>query len=364
MRLCLALAVGAVLVSAPAYARDDDRKKETQGAGTSMDTGDPAYTETSDEGPYAPGASKKKKKAAAPARSKKAEEKFEPRPRDPFVVFLEPLVGFGSTRLPAPVTESSTGDATILALQLGGRYDLTPKLSLGLELGWSTASVETAPGASISATAFANPVILGEYRHALSLTTTLPILAGIGIPIGQGEPSPGTSDRVGARHALVNALADAAYGLYEPELYQPERLPILLGVGLRHEAKGLELHASTKFVFGINVGGQLQDPGYYPTGTLNLNTVAIRNVTLAGLTLDVLEKPDVWAGLDAWLAYRLLDPIEFESGATPPSDLQFVLEPRVGARFDKIRPSLGFILPLGGQAGDIWAIRLHADYAF
>ncbi|HLV65400.1 MAG TPA: hypothetical protein VKY73_06295 [Polyangiaceae bacterium] len=353
-------------MSAPVYAQDDDRKKdEKTGTGTSMDTGDPAYTETSDEGPYKPGGVTKKKKGdAAPKVRRGKKEKFQPRPRDPFVVFLEPLVGFGSTRLPGPVTESSTGDATLLAFQAGGRYDLTPKLSLGLELGWSTASVETTPGASVSATAFANPVILGEYRHSLSLATTLPLFAGLGIPIGQGDPSPGTTDTVGARQAGINALADAAHGLLEPELYQPERLPILLGVGLRHEMKGLELHAWTKFVFGINVGGDLQDPSYFPTGTLNLNTVAIRNVTLVGLTVDVLEKPELWAGVDAWLATRLIDPIEFESGATQPSDLQFVIEPRIGARFGKIRPSLGFILPLGGQAGDIWAIRLHADYAF
>src|SRR5690606_13669605 len=46
MRLCLALALGSVLVSAPVYAQDDDRKKdEKTGTGTSMDTGDPAYTE-------------------------------------------------------------------------------------------------------------------------------------------------------------------------------------------------------------------------------------------------------------------------------------------------------------------------------
>ena len=46
-----------------------------------------------------------------------------------------------------------------------------------------------------------------------------------------------------------------------------------------------------------------------------------------------------------------------------PSSVQAVLEPKVGARFGKVAPSVGYIAPLGGPlgGGDIGGVRLRVD---
>jgi hypothetical protein len=60
-----------------------------------------------------------------------------------------------------------------------------------------------------------------------------------------------------------------------------------------------------------------------------------------------------------------IETFEFVSSqnVTAPSSLQAVLEPKVGARFGKVAPSVGYIAPLGGRlgGGDIGGVRLRVD---
>jgi hypothetical protein len=163
-------------------------------------------------------------------------------------------------------------------------------------------------------------------------------------------------------------MADASHGFRDAELYQPKRLPVILGIGITHGRNALDLHAYTKFVLGLNLGTEIENQLTGPNaGTLKANGLAIRNVTLAGIGYEFLAKPALTAGLDAWFSYRAIDPIEYESAlnATPPSSFQFVIEPKLGARFGKLGVGAGFLLPVGGQLGDsgIKGVRLHADYA-
>ena len=374
MRLSLALALFSMFVSAPVFGAEDDdgggkkkkgseKKGDEKGGGTSMDSGtDPVFSEKSEDGPFAP----KSKPVVIDKKTGKVEAPGKARPRDPIVVYLEPLIGFGKTY--AVGADSSAPDGTVITVEAGGRYDLSPKLSLGLRLAWSTANVEQPGGATLSAAAFAAPELRLEYRHALSPFTTLPIFFGLGIPLAQGNPDPSGSDTAGRNQAGVNSLADAAHGLRDPELYAPKRLPVILGAGLVHDRNGLDLHAWTKFVFGVNVGTDITDPNYFgaSNGTIKANGLALRNVTLAGISYEFLAKPALFAGLDAWFSYRAIDPVEFESAIGASQDkFQFVLEPRVGARFGKLGVSGGFLIPVGGPLGDagINGIRLHADYA-
>ena len=53
-------------------------------------------------------------------------------------------------------------------------------------------------------------------------------------------------------------------------------------------------------------------------------------------------------------------------GATPPTRLQVVFEPRLGARFGKVSPSIGYIFPIGGRLADssTSGLELHCDFAF
>jgi hypothetical protein len=380
MRFSLALALVSMLVSAPVFAAEDDnggkdkkgkekKKKGEEKTGPSMDSGeDPVSSEKSDDGPFKP----KSDKPVINKETGKAEPPPKARPRDPIVVYLEPLIGFGQGFSPSNSASAQEGmpDSTVITIEAGGTYDFSPKMSLGLRLAWSTASIDPKDGGeSFSSTAFAAPELMFEYRHALSALTSLPILVGLGIPVAQGTLDPSEIYTVKQRQGMVNSLADASHGFRDGELYQPKRLPLILGAGLRHGRGALDLHAATKFVFGFNIGGAVKDENFFTPniGTIKANAVAIRNVTLAGIMYEFLEKPALAAGLDAWFSYRAIDPVEFESAAdaTPPSSFQFVVEPKLGARFGKLSAGAGFLLPVGGPLGDsgMKGVRLNASYA-
>src|SRR5688572_26041612 len=304
MRFSLALALVSMLVSAPAFAAEDDndgkdkkgkekKKKGDEKTGPSMDSGeDPVSSEKSDDGPFKP----KSEKPVIDTETGKAEPPPKPRPRDPIVVYLEPLIGFGQGFSPSSSAsaQESMPDSTVITVEAGGMYDFSPKVSLGLRLAWSTASIDPKDGSeSFSSTAFAAPELMFEYRHALSPLTTLPIFVGLGIPVAQGTLDPSEIDTVKQRQGMVNTLADVSHGLKDGELYQPKRLPLILGAGLRHERGALDLHAATKFVFGFNTGGAVKSEDIFgeQIGTIKANAVAIRNVTLAGVMFQFLEKP-------------------------------------------------------------------------
>jgi hypothetical protein len=219
--------------------------------------------------------------------------------------------------------------------------------------------------------AFGSPEIFGELRHPLSELWSLPILFGLGVPIAQGEPDPSeTGDITASTKNYTGLLIDAAGGWRDSELYAPKRLPVIVGVGVRHERRALEFHASTKLVAGVNLGTEISNPKVYgmdPTGQLGevkAKAVSLRDVTLVGIKYDLSQK--FWIGADAWMVYTPIEPVQYESSATPPSKLQFVGEPRIGAAFGKLRPSLGFIYPIGGRLADssIFGIRAHIDYVF
>ncbi len=381
MRRFVALALLSVTVSASAMAAPKGGKgkgkkgKADEKSGTSMDVGgDPTVKERSDPGPYAP-----KGKTGSLAKEEeekkeqaKVEEAVAARPRDSRLFFGDVVVGFGRAPIPGPA--NSTGDdrtnkaSPVIALKLGGSYDLSPALTLGLRIPWSTAST-SAPGNGVteSAMAFGAPELSLEYRKDLSLTTTVPILFGVGIPIAQGDPDPNSGNFTDYNVARTNLLADAATGWRDGELYWPKRVPVVLGVGITHDRRDWELHASTKLVAGINFGKALINPVLGGNvGRRKLNTVALRNVTLVGASYELLSKPSLYAALDGWLVYNAIEPIEFVSTATKKTAFQMVVEPRLGARFGKLMPALGVIIPISGRMGDtgIVGLHAHADYAW
>jgi hypothetical protein len=382
MRLSVALALISMFVSAPVFGAEDDdggkdkkaeKKKKKKGGdkdatGASMETGteDPSLSETSDrDAPFA----EKSKKVVINKDTGKPEPPPKARPRDPIVAYLEPMIGFGKTFIPASAADQvGAPEGTIVTIEAGGSYDVSPAFTAGLRLAWSTANVDAvAGGESWSATAFAAPLLMGEYRLALSPITSVPLFFALGIPVAEGNPDPSGLDQVGRRKNAVNQLADASHMLRDPELYQPKRFPVVLGAGIRHERSALDLHAFSKFVLAINAGTEIENENYYPGGVIKANGLAIRNVTLAGAAFQFLAQPALSAGLDAWFSFRAIDPIEFESNSdvTQPSSFQFVIEPKLGARFGKLGLGAGFLVPVGGRLGDagMHSVRLHAEYA-
>jgi hypothetical protein len=381
MRLFVSTVLTLVLSTSLVHAQDDDKrdnKAKRKGAkdakeektGPNMDTADPVANEKSDKGPYSPQGKTGELKEEAETKTE-TEEIVKARARDKFVVFGEVIAGFGRAPLSGVSdtsdTSQETGSATAFTLIAGGAYDLSPKFTLGLRIPVTTASVKNTGRQSESSFALGNPELMGEYRVGLTPLTQLPILFGVGIPVAMGEPDPtNTKDASAQRQAAVNLIADAATGWRDGELFWPKRVPLILGVGITHERRALFVHGETKFVLGVNIGGDPEVPTN-PAGEFEASTLAFRNVTGGGIRYQFLDDPAVFAGLDAWVVYNAIEPIEYtsSSGAETPSRLQLVAEPRVGARFGKISPSLGVIFPIGGRLADsgITGVRLHVDIA-
>jgi hypothetical protein len=348
--------------TALAQKKPKDKKKADDGPTAAQTWTDPIDAEKSDKGPYTP----QKDESDEP----KPEPKSAPdkgRQRDKLAVFGQLIIGFGKAPLNNPTFEPG-GKATVLGFQLGGRYDVSKNLSIGLRIPITTATVKQTNGQNQSTTAFGAPELMGEYRLSLSRLTTVPIAFGIGVPVAQGEPDYTSLDTAGRARDYVNRLADSTSGWRDSELFQPKRLPIILGGGVRHERKDWELHADLKFVFLPALGTKVYSPNNDMRGTYERSGFALREVTTLGGSYNFLNKPLLYGGLDFSLIWTPIHTFDFDAGGnvTRPSAFQAVLEPKVGARFGAVSPSVGYILPLGGRLGDAGngGIRLHVSAAF
>ena len=128
------------------------------------------------------------------------------------------------------------------------------------------------------------------------------------------------------------------------------------------------MHGDLKFVFlpalkTTVTNANSPDPN---PGTYKVPSMALREVTTLGGSYDFLSSPLIYAGLDLAFVWTPIAPFEFD-GASKPTTIQAVLEPRVGARFGAVSPSIGYIVaPLGGRLGDAGdgGIRLRVDAFF
>lgn len=380
----VSLAVSLVfLASSPerAFAQKKGEKKDDKPSAAATWT-DPVESEKSDKGPFAPqtdGAEEGGEQAAKPKDDDGPGKKDTPdkgRKRDKIVLFGQIIIGFGKAPRNKPdyaagcfdSVEESCGKGTAIGFQLGGRYDITPAFTGGLRVPLTTATVRQETGKSLATTAFGSPELMGEYRVSLSKLSTVPIEFGIGIPVAQGNPdATAESDTAGQAKDTVNRLADATSGWRDSELFQPKRLPIVLGGGIRHERSAWEVHAHAKFVLlpALSTDVAVPQSGLQPgTGEYKVNGFAMREVTTIGGTYNFLDSPLFWGGLDLAVIWTPIETFDFEAvNPAEPTSVQAVLEPRVGVRFSRFEPSVGYIAPLGGRLGsaDVGGIRLHLD---
>jgi len=286
----------------------------------------------------------------------------ETRAHDGVGVFGNVLIGFGKAPEPGPAANVTTDRTTSATFMVGGHYDVSSDFTLGLRVPWTVGSQRQTDGSYASVNALGAPELLGEYRVGLSPFARLPIFLGLGIPVAQGNYDEKTS----IRKTHLNDMADAASGYRDPELFAPKRLPIIVGVGIEYERKALNVHAASKFVFGAKVGGKTIPADN--VGRYDLKSLSFRNVTSGGIAYRFLEKPQLYGALDSWFTTSAINPVEFESfdNAKKPTRFQVVFEPRVGARFGKISPSVGYIFPIGGRLADAGTsgLELHCDVAF
>ncbi len=340
--------------------------KKADGPSASATWTDPTEHEKSDKGPYTP----RKEESDEPAAEPTTPQVDPGRKRDKIAAFGQIVIGFGKLPLEGPsFDDAPSGAGTALGLQLGGRYDISNELTGGLRIPLTTATVKQ-NARNQSSTAFGSPELFGEYRVALNRLTSVPIAFGVGIPLAQGDPDQTSLDLAGRAKDEVNRFADATTGWRDSELFQPKHLPIVLGVGVRHERRDWELHGDLKFVFLPALSTKVYRPEDPTpgTGSYKLNAFAMREVTTVGGSYNFLDQPLLYGGLDFSLVWTPIQTFKFNpvQDVTEPSSVQAILEPKIGARFGSVSPSVSYIAPLGGRLGKtgIGGVRLHVDAYF
>jgi hypothetical protein len=356
--------------SALAQKKPKGDKKKADGPSAAATWTDPVENEKSDKGPFTPKTDGDAEPPPEPT-TKRAPDRG--RKRDKIQAFGQILFGFGHAPTNTP-NYGSGNKGTAIGFQVGGRYDVTPAFSGGLRIPLTYAVVQD-NGKNLQSTLFGSPELFGEYRISLSRLTSVPLLFGVGIPVAQGNPDYLTgTDTLGHQQTYVQMLADATSGWRDSELFQPKRLPIVLGGGIRHEPHDWEAHADAKFVLLPALSTKVETPHLQTsayTGDYKINAFALREVTTIGASYNFLEEPmHMYAGLDLAVVWTPIQTLVFESAdgnnSGRPTTVQAVLEPRVGARFGRLAPSLGYIAPLGGRLGNAndGGVRLRVDAFF
>jgi hypothetical protein len=367
----LSFAVSLVFLANTALAQKKPKAKKSEASAAATWT-DPVEKEKSDEGPFKPKKAETEEPIVEP-KAKRAPDKG--RKRDKIQAFAQFIIGFGA----APQNHPGYGPGekgTALGYQLGGRYDITPAFSGGLRIPLTTTMVTqpTNNNRKLTTTVWGSPELMGEYRISLGRLTSVPVSFGVGIPVAQGDYG---IFRQPANQAFANAyanqLADATSGWRDSELFVPKHMPIVLGAGIRHEREDWEVHGDLKFIAlpalstkvadADNAGIDNTNPGFY-----KINSFAMREVTTLGGSYNFLSSPLIYAGLDLAIVWTPSQPFVFVASGpdAKPTTVQSVLEPRLGARFGHVSPSVGYIAPLGGRLGaaNDGGIRLRIDAFF
>jgi hypothetical protein len=377
-RCVVALTTVALATSA---APKDDKKKKDDKPGTSMEEGgkDPSQTETFEAGQFVPGKKKPKgtteceegdedcEEEAAKSeegKEKEAEPKKTFKARKTVGLFGEALIGFGKAPEPGPAGSNTTGDSTSFGFMLGGHVDVTSPFRVMLRVPLTTGKVKSAGGApkDVSETALGVPEVAGRLRLGDPGETEFALKLGVGVPIAQGNPDvTDTTDARGFTQARLQRVANAANGWHDPELYAMKRLPVSPSLLFLYRASKVRLNGEFKTVFLPKIAGGVSNPNY-GGGTIEQHDLGVWALLGGSVSYEVLAKK--YIALAMWATYELGHDYTWEGG-NPPSPFQFVMEPRLLAQFGKFVPSVGFVVPLGGQlGGNMFGLRVHLDVVF
>jgi hypothetical protein len=395
-------ALATLAVATAAVAKDDKKKKDEKAAapepkGGLMEEGgkDPAQTETMDEdGQFIPG---RKKKAAAArhagggaegeegeaessheggderAEAKAPEpEKEKEKPvkaRKTVGILAEALIGFGKAPVPGPLNttaggDGTTGPATTYGFLLGGHYDVTTDFRLMLRVPWTTGTIQVL-GKDHATNALGAPELAGRYRLTDPGNTEWAVRLAVGVPIAQGNPDfTDVQDATGLEQGRLQRVADAAAGWHDPELYAPKRLPISPALLVSHRDGKLRLSGELKAVAMPKISGQIKSAAAGASGgNFTMSSFAFTALLGGTVSYEVLEHKHL--ALAAWATYTASPAIDYSSTASSPSPFQLVLEPKILAQFGRVVPSVGFLIPAGGQlGGQIFGLRIHVDVVF
>jgi hypothetical protein len=377
------------LAFAASAAPKDDKKKKEDKTGSSMDEGgkDPSASETFEAGQFVPGKKKtidtkicaegdeeceeESANAAEEGKEKEAEPKKTYKAKKTIGVFAEGLIGFGKAPQPGPATpaasgvpSNTTGDSTSFGFLVGGHFDVSSPFRLMLRVPITTGTIKTYGNQKANETALGAPELAGRLRLGDPGETEWAIKLGIGIPVAQGNPDvTDISDARGYTQARLQRVANAANGWHDPELYAMKRLPVTPSLQFLYRATKIRVNGELKAVFLPKIGGGVSKADFSPNGTYEANGLGMWTILGGSFSYEIITRK-LFGALAAWATYEIAHDYTWEGG-NPPSPFQFVIEPRVLAQFGKVVPSVGFVVPLGGQlGGNIYGLRLHVDVVF
>lgn len=367
------------LAFAASAAPKDDKKKKEDKPGTSMDEGgkDPSASETFEAGQFVPGKKKtidtkicSEGDEECEEESAKAEEgKETPEPKKQYKgkktigVFAEALIGFGKAPQPGP-SNATTGDATSFGFLLGGHFDVSSPFRLSLRVPITTGTVKTSSNLDARETALGAPEVAARLRLGDPAETEWAVKLAVGIPVAQGNPDvTDVGDARGFTQGRLQRVANAANGWHDPELYAMKRLPVSPSLQFLYRPSKFRLNAELKAVFLPKIGGGVAKADFIQNGTFEANGLGMWAILGGTASYEILSRK-LFGALAAWATYEIAHDYTWEGG-NPPSPFQFVIEPRVLAQFGKVVPSVGFVVPLGGQlGGNIYGLRVHVDVVF
>jgi hypothetical protein len=331
----------------------------------------PPKKEAEDEGPFAPkGKTGKLREAEQAELAPKGEPEAPPPKEKPYAAGADLVYGFGRAGSGTDIGANPV-EFKVASIALGVFYQADPKINARLRFPISTGSIDGADEAQFSAASFSKTAVgnveLGmTYSSDMGTNTKLPLDLGLYIPTATGDRFPPPEGNGRQQSYLINSAAQWSRGLEEDALFAPHRLSIVPKLGLRYTASGISTGGYVILPLLMRMGGG--DPAS-PPDDYAIKSFVAQAVLGGNFHIDV-SRNKVDVGMRAWLAWQSSEYIERTlAGSTPPTKIQFALEPQLRAAFGQLKAVLGVVVPIGGRlaGGDLhhtYGFRLGAIYGF
>ena len=327
----------------------------------------PPKKEAEDDGPFAPkGKTGKLREEEQAANAPKPEPDAPPPKEKPYGAGVDIVYGIGRAG-GGTETGSTPVEFKVASILLGVFYQADPKINARLRFPISNGSNDTA---ATSATAAGNVELGMTYLTDGGKDTKIPLDIALLLPTASGDAFPPPEGNGRQRAYFVNTAAQWSRGMEDDALFAPHRMSLVPKVSLRYASGGIATGGYVKMPLMIRVGGgDPSQPPANPSEDYTINSFVFQGVVGGDFRIDV-SKNKVDIGTKAWLTFMTPEYITRNlDGSTPPSKVQFALEPQVRAAFGPLKTAFGVILPIGGRlAGPdlhhVYGFRLSAVLGF
>jgi len=228
-------------------------------------------------------------------------------------------------QVPQPDGTTTTENAKVTAqsASLGASYGITDHWRVGLQLPWTTATIQVA-GISRSVTSFGNAELDGWYQHDWSPEVTATY--GLGLA-GGGQGKSTSNAQTDQDRALINQAISDARGYAFDARYTSGRSSAIPSMEVDWFHRGLQVEPYLRLQFLHDVTGDQPNP--------NVTTSEI-GARLAYRWWRVLD-----TGLRTWW-------FAIPGGNVEHVASSFVVEPELRGRIGPVTVLLGLLVPVAG----------------